>query len=132
MYAAVLDRLAAEVPATLPVLDGNEFRAQAPPAPYVVAHAGIGTRSAPQLSGIRSHHELEVQVIAVGLTPDQARWAAEQVDTALVGWTPALVGMVCWPVDQAYSTPPRSDTEVPEHPVQTVALGYTVRARSHG
>jgi hypothetical protein len=132
MYAAVLARLADQLPATLPVEDGDTFRGSSPQVPYVVAHAGIATRSAPQLSGIRSHRDLEVQIIAVGQTPDQARWAAEAVDTALVGWIPTIAGMVCWPVDQAYSAPPRSDTSVPEHPVQSAALGYTVRARRVG
>jgi hypothetical protein len=132
MVAAVLARLQAQVPATLTVHEGDDFRGAVPAPPYVVLHAGIGTPSAPQLSGERSHRELEVQVVAVGRTVDQVRWAAEQVDAALVGWTPTITGLTCWKVDQAYANLPRPDTDVPEHPVQIMQLGYTVRARAHG
>jgi hypothetical protein len=132
MVAAVVARLTDQVPATLTVHEGETFRGQTPPLPYVVVHAGIGTPSAPQLSGGRTHRELEVQVVAVGESVDQVRWAGEQVDAALVGWAPTITGLTCWKVDQAYANVPRPDTDVPEHPSQVMQLGYTVQARSHG
>jgi hypothetical protein len=60
-------------PSSVTVLDGDEFRAVLPAAPYVTVYALLPDASRPSMSGAFAHSRAEVTIHHVGETSDQVR-----------------------------------------------------------
>ena len=121
-------------PSSVTVLDGDEFRAVLPAAPYVTVYALLPDASRPSMSGAFAHSRAEVTIHHVGETSDQVRWLDEVVSGLLLGWTPTLSGRVVWPCrsEPGASTPPRLDTDIPERPAFFAARVYVLESRAAG
>ncbi|MCC5574476.1 hypothetical protein IMZ11_02320 [Microtetraspora sp. AC03309] len=81
-----------------------------PEMPYVVIYPDAGLESAYNRTlGNAAPNELRYQVTSVGVTAQQAAWAADRAATALLGNTVAVLGRRVWPTVREGSQPVRRD-----------------------
>jgi len=106
---ALLEHLQDETPDTLPVFDTRAPDGAA--LPYVVLHAGVGTRERTRLGTRVDRTLLSPQTTSVGATPDQARWAAERVHDALVDVRITVDGQQPARLRHNLSRPPEPDLD---------------------
>lgn len=85
-------------------VDGlNVFDAWVPPTPavpYAVVYPDPGTGVSTALAPVSDRVETVFQITCVGLTRDQAMWAAEKVSTALLDAVPVITGRACGSIGQ--------------------------------
>lgn len=105
-----------EILQLLGAIDGlNVFDAWVPPnppQPYAVVYPDAGTGVTTSLAPLSDRVDTVFQVTAVGLTRDQAMWAAEHVSTALLDVTPSITGRACGPIAQLSAQNIRRDDKV--------------------
>jgi hypothetical protein len=84
-----------------------------PTTPYVVVWSGTWwERSNDVTASGTGWREFEVQTSTVGVTGQQARWAAGRVHEALAGARPVVAGRVTGPVRLQTMQPAREDLQV--------------------
>lgn len=115
MSGAIRDHVAAVIgllqASGLAVFDGGAPDGAAPP--YAVVYADQGATSPQSLSFRSVQRSVTAQTTCVGVNPEQARWAAEKVEGALLDVTPTVAGRVCWPIRREASQPVRRDDDLP-------------------
>lgn len=88
--------------------------------PYVVVYPPPPLRhrgervGAARLDGQSVHVDMELQVLTVGSSRQQAGWAADVVADALLDVTPSVAGRRCWPIRQTYARPASLDVDDPD------------------
>lgn len=110
----------------LSAYDG-EGPAVRPPAGYVVLYFDAGT---PDGTLGDRHKDLlvEFQVTAIGVTPEQCRWAADKARTVLLTSIPVVAGRLVHPLWQVGSPPPmRRDDDV-QPPLHVLPVSYQLRS----
>lgn len=80
--------------------------------PYVVVHPDQGEAYADSMAGASSWRPWTVQTTCVGVTAEQALWAAEQVEAGLLDAVPTVAGRQCTPIRKEASVPLARDEDV--------------------
>lgn len=83
-----------------------------PALPYVVLWANQGAPSSNTVEQASTRRDFTIQTTYVGSTPEQARWAAEKAQGALLDVTPTVAGRQCWPLVVEASQSTRVDLDV--------------------
>lgn len=111
------------------------YRAQGPPIrngdpdgflPYVIVHAGAGVLEGAPFDPARDLL-FEFQISAIGSTPQQAAWGADQARAVLFAHQPLVASRTISPVWQVDAPPvQRDDTFSP--PLYLAAVVYQLRS----
>ena len=80
--------------------------------PYVVLYADQGQASSTRFDAASDRRAFRVQTTSVGGTVEQARWAAEKVQAALLDARLTIPGRATWPLRQETSRPIARDDDV--------------------
>lgn len=94
----------------------------APPDRYVVFYPGPGLAQRDRMTPSSSKLDAEFQVTAVGLSREQAQWAADAGRDAVLDVRPVVAGRACSPIRQTVARPLARDDDVTPPLFYVVAL----------
>lgn len=83
-----------------------------PTLPYAVVYGDSGSATQSNFRGQSGWRQWAMRVTSVGSTPEQARWCAERVETALLDIRPTVTGRKCSTVDKTLALPVQRDDDV--------------------
>lgn len=86
---------------------------ESPDPPHAVVYGDLGRGETYRMNGRSKVTAYRVPVLVVGGTPNNARYAADAVTSALHGLRLAVTGSLCTPVRLESSTPVRNDDTDP-------------------